>query len=51
MDVLRRVFLGCIFVCTCIIYEDCFSKFVVYCLFVIGWWYLRNLRKLSNCEF
>lgn len=45
-----KVSLRCIFVCTCIIYEDCFSKFVVCCLFV-GEWYLRNPRKLSHREF
>lgn len=35
MDVSECFFFGCIFVCTCIIYLDCFSKFVVYCLYIV----------------
>lgn len=35
--------LGLFFKIRCILF--------VYCIFVIDWWYLRNLQKLSNCEF
>lgn len=39
----RYNILGLFFKIRCILF--------VYCIFVIGWWYLRNLQKLSNCEF
>lgn len=39
MDVLRRVFLGCIFVCTCIIYRTVFqnSLYIVCILYICNW--------------